>query len=402
MAEDNPILWTPSAERAEASSMARFIRWLKAERGLDFADYHALWDWSVSDLDGFWTAIIAFFDLPVSGWSEVLPERKMPGADWFPGATTNFAAQVLRHAETKPDAVAVVLQSETFGRQELTWAELAARVGAMQAALRRMGVTRGDRVVAILPNAPEALVAFLATVGMGAVWSLCAPDMGHSAILDRFRQIEPKVLIAQDGYVHAGKQIDKRPLIQELAGELTSLQAKVMVEALAPAPAGWQGWAAATAEPAAPQIESVAFSHPIWIVYSSGTTGNPKPIVHGHGARAARGRQAEPASGPRPRGSLLLDDLVGLDHVEFAMDGAVSGGHRGALRRRAEPPRPAGSLAHGRARASDLFRRRRGLLWAAKRPVCGRGQNWTSRRSDLWARPARRSAKRDTTGSTAR
>ena len=145
MAEDNPILWTPGPARAEATSLARFIRWLKAERGLDFADYDALWQWSVSDLEEFWTAIVGFFDLPVSGWTEVLPERRMPGADWFPGASTNFAAQILRHAETRPAATAVVLQSETSGRAELSWSELAARVGAAQQGLVLPG-QRADRL----------------------------------------------------------------------------------------------------------------------------------------------------------------------------------------------------------------------------------------------------------------
>lgn len=281
---EHEILWQPSEEQAQATWLAEFMRWLKAERGLGFADYQAMWEWSVNDLEGFWTAIIAFFDLPVSGWTEVLPERKMPGADWFPGAQTNFAAQVLRHADETPGEVAVVLQSETFGRQELAWAELHRRVGSTQAALREMGVGKGDRVVAILPNTPEALIAFLATAGMGAIWSLCAPDMGHVAILDRFRQIEPKVLIAQDGYVHGGKQIDKRPVLEEIAAELPTLAARVMVPGLADeAPEGWVPWAQVMAAEGPARAEMVAFSDPLWIVYSSGTTGNPKPIVHGHG-----------------------------------------------------------------------------------------------------------------------
>ncbi|MDQ2094490.1 acetoacetate--CoA ligase [Rhodalgimonas zhirmunskyi] len=281
--EDHAVLWQPSEAQAQATSLAKFIRWLEDARGLTFADYDALWEWSISDLDGFWTAIIEFFDLPVSGWTEVLPERKMPGADWFPGAETNFAAQILTRAGERPGEVAVVLQSETFGRVELTWEELAKRIGAVQAGLREMGVKKGDRVVAVLPNTPEALIAFLATVGMGAIWSLCAPDMGQVAILDRFRQIEPKVLIGQDGYVHAGKKIDKRPALEEIAGELPTLAAKVMVEALYEAPEGWMPWSDVLAHEGAPEALMVEFSHPLWIVYSSGTTGNPKPIVHGHG-----------------------------------------------------------------------------------------------------------------------
>lgn len=283
MAQAREILWQPDAAQAEATWMARFIRWLEAERGLRFDDYAALWEWSVSDLEGFWTAIIGFFGLPVSGWNEVLAERKMPGADWFPGARTNFAHQVLRHSADRPDALAVVLQSETFGRVEMSWGELSAKVGAAQASLREMGVQKGDRVVAVLPNTPEALIAFLAVVGIGAVWSLCAPDMGHVAICDRFRQIEPKVLIAQDGYVHAGKTIDRRGLLQEIVAALPGLEHKVMVTTQGAADTGWSGWEAFVGREAAPEVVDVEFSHAIWIVYSSGTTGNPKPIVHGHG-----------------------------------------------------------------------------------------------------------------------
>lgn len=283
MTDTRPILWQPDPARAEASTLAQFIRWLEAERRLTFSGYDALWEWSVTDLEGFWTAIIAFFDLPVAGWTEVLPERKMPGADWFAGAQTNFAAQMLRHAAARPDDEAIVLHSETFGRQVLTWAELNSRVGAAQAALEEMGVVQGDRVVAVLPNAIEALVAFLASASVGAVWSLCAPDMGHVAILDRFRQIEPKVLIAQDGYIHAGKQVDRRDLLEGIAAGLPSLQHRVMVQGIAEVPQGWTSWTRMEAAPQEPEFRQVPFSHPLWIVYSSGTTGNPKPIVHGHG-----------------------------------------------------------------------------------------------------------------------
>lgn len=283
MADDRQILWEPEAARAGATGMARYMRFLKDELGLEFDDYQSLWEWSVRDLEGFWTSIIAFFDLPVSGWSEVLPERKMPGADWFPGSRTNWAEQILRHAEMKPDAEAIVCHSETTGRTALTWGEFRDRVGALQAALRGMGVQEGDRVVAVLPNAPEALIACLAVISMGGIWSLCAPDMGETAILDRFRQIEPKVLIAQDGYVHGGKRIDKSAVLDKIAANLPTLTHKVMVPADGAVPEGWIAWADTQADLQAPEVRMVPFSHPIWIVYSSGTTGNPKPIVHGHG-----------------------------------------------------------------------------------------------------------------------
>lgn len=283
MTEQRPILWQPSDEAAQATWMARYMAWLASEKGLKFDDYQGLWQWSVDEIEDFWTAMIEFFDLPVSGHSEVLPERKMPGADWFPGALTNFAAPILNAGRDNPDGAALILQSETFGRQEITWAEMRARVGAVQAGLRRLGVTKGDRVVVILPNTPDALIALLAITGMGAIWSICAPDMGDGAILDRFKQIEPKVLIAQDGYVHGGRQIDKREMIEGIADALPTLSARVMVRGLNDTPDGWMGWDDLASEAAEPQIEMVEFSHPLWVVYSSGTTGNPKPIVHGHG-----------------------------------------------------------------------------------------------------------------------
>jgi acetoacetyl-CoA synthetase len=282
MPDDRPILWTPSPERAAATRLAGFERWLKDTRGLEFDGYQQMWEWSVSDLEGFWTAIIDFCDLPVSGWREVLPERKMPGADWFPGARTNLVAQLLRFAEEKPDAQAIVSQSETDGRVELSWRELDEQVGALQATLRAMGVGKGDRVVAVLPNTAESMVAFMAVAGLGAIWSLCAPDMGHVAILDRFKQIEPKVLIAQDGYVHGGKTYDKTPILTDLAAELPTLEHKILRPVVGDG-AGWTLWDDAIADRQASQVEMVEFSDPIWVVYSSGTTGNPKPIVHGHG-----------------------------------------------------------------------------------------------------------------------
>jgi len=282
MPDDRPILWTPSPERAAATRLAGFERWLKDTRGLEFDGYQQMWEWSVSDLEGFWTAIIDFCDLPVSGWREVLPERKMPGADWFPGAKTNLVAQLLRFAKEKPDAQAIVSQSETDGRVELSWRELDEQVGALQATLRAMGVGKGDRVVAVLPNTAESMVAFMAVAGLGAIWSLCAPDMGHVAILDRFKQIEPKVLIAQDGYVHGGKTYDKTPILTDLAAELPTLEHKILRPVVGDG-AGWTLWDDAIADRQASQVEMVEFSDPIWVVYSSGTTGNPKPIVHGHG-----------------------------------------------------------------------------------------------------------------------
>ncbi|MCE8517232.1 acetoacetate--CoA ligase [Ruegeria pomeroyi] len=284
MTEPRPILWTPSKARAEQSRMAAFQRWLAEERGLEFDDYNALWDWSITDLAGFWTAIRDFAGLPFQGGDgRVLAERRMPGAVWFPGVTTNFARHMLRHAESRPESPALILRSEGFGRKEVTWAQLAQQVANVAAHLRAMGVGQGDRVVAILPNTDSAVVAFLAAASIGAIWSLCAPDMGHVAILDRFRQIEPKVLIAQDGYVHAGRMIDRRPVLEEIRAHLPSLTHTVLVPGMGDVAPGMTPWDEMTQGAATAEFANLPFDHPLWIVYSSGTTGNPKPIVHGHG-----------------------------------------------------------------------------------------------------------------------
>ncbi len=283
MIENRPVLWAPDTERAAASTMGRFIAWLEAERGLVFTDYPALWEWSVTDPDGFWVAIIDYFDLEVSPWRAVLGKRAMPGAEWFSGAEVSFARHVLRHAETRPDAVALISQSETFGRSTVTWAELADQVGRAASGLKRLGVGQGDRVVAILPNTIEAVVAFLATASLGAIWSLAAPDMGPVAVLDRFRQIDPKVLIAQDSFYLAGRKMNRRSVVAGIAEGLPGLAQRVMVPALEDVPEGWLGWADLLSQSVSSAPVAVPFSHPLWIVYSSGTTGNPKPIVHGHG-----------------------------------------------------------------------------------------------------------------------
>ncbi|WP_439653267.1 acetoacetate--CoA ligase [Ruegeria alba] len=284
MTDPRPILWTPSKARAEQSRMAAFQRWLAEERGLEFDDYNALWDWSVTDLAGFWSAIRDFAGLPFQGGDgRVLAERRMPGAVWFPGVTTNFARHMLRHAESRPESPALILRSEGFGRKEVTWAQLAQQVANVAAHLRAMGVGQGDRVVAILPNTDSAVVAFLAAASIGAIWSLCAPDMGHVAILDRFRQIEPKVLIAQHGYVHAGRMIDRRPVLEEIRAHLPSLTHTVLVPVMEDVAPGMTPWDEMTQGSATAEFADLPFDHPLWIVYSSGTTGNPKPIVHGHG-----------------------------------------------------------------------------------------------------------------------
>ena len=280
----NDILWTPTKERADASTMAEFERFLKDKRGLTFDDYNAMWDWSVTDLDGFLSAIWEYFDVKASApYTSVMAKRQMPGAEWCPGAMLNFTDQIMKHVDSQPEGDALIVQSETFGRKRLSWTELRDQVASVAAHLRDMGVTKGDRVVAVLPNTETAMIAFFATASIGAIWSLCAPDMGHVAILDRFKQIEPKVLIAQDGYVHAGKTVDRREILAGLETALPSLVQCVTVPFVGDLPQGHMAWDSLLDRDAPYESTQVPFDHPLWIVYSSGTTGNPKPIVHGHG-----------------------------------------------------------------------------------------------------------------------
>jgi len=279
--------WRPSAAVLRAAKITAFTDWLAAERGLRFADYDALWRWSVEDLEGFWGAVWDYFAIPsATPRTRVLADARMPGARWFPGVTLNYVDQVFRHVSA--DRPAVISRSEAGPDRVLEWAELRRQVGALAASLREMGVKPGDRVVAYLPNIPETVVAFLAVASLGAVWSVCSPDMGRIAVLDRFRQITPKVMIAADGYRYGGKAYDRRELIHELLAELPSIDHVVLLPALNPQadPAEFAActrWDDATAGAAPLQVEHVPFDHPLWVVYSSGTTGLPKPIVHSHG-----------------------------------------------------------------------------------------------------------------------
>ena len=269
-----------------------YQNWLRETRGLSFADYDALWRWSTSDLDAFWQSIWDYFELQSpTPHSAVLERNVMPGARWFPGAQINYVRQVLRHVQPAHAAgmPAVISRNEQGLKRELSWPQLQQQVAALALHLRAQGVGKGDRVAAYLPNIPEAMIAFLACASLGAVWSICAPDMGTHAVLDRFKQIEPKVLIAVDGVHYAGKDIGRREVLQELRAGLPSVQHVVLVPNLNTSIkiADTADYTSVTsqnnAETAAFEPEWLPFDHPLWIVYSSGTTGLPKPIVHGHG-----------------------------------------------------------------------------------------------------------------------
>jgi acetoacetyl-CoA synthetase len=289
-------LWVPSTERREAATLTRYMRWLRDERKLSFVDYEVLWRWSVDDLEGFWDSVWSFFDVPQShAHSRVLQSDRMPGAQWFPGARLNYVDQLLRHSNR--EAPAVIFESETIGEGSVSWADLEAQAGGLAAELRRLGVQQGDRVAAYLPNVPQAVVAFLATASLGAVWSICAPDMGASSVIDRFAQISPKVLIACDGYRYGGKRFDRKDVVSSILEKLPTVSSVIHVPLLDP-PAEAPAWIAgrtlieyqrAVATPAPLLTEQVPFDHPLWIVYSSGTTGLPKGIVHGHGGVLAIG-----------------------------------------------------------------------------------------------------------------
>jgi acetoacetyl-CoA synthetase len=282
-------LWDPPASLVERARMTEFIDWLEAERGLRFEGYHELWRWSVDDLDGFWSAIWDFFGVQADGDpTPVLGNRTMPGAEWFAGTSLNYAEHVF--AGKDADEAAILHASELRELDELSWGELRGQVAALAAGLRGLGVERGDRVVAYMPNIPEAIVAFLATASIGAIWSSCSPDFGPASVIDRFAQIEPKVLFAVDGYRYGGKDFDRRDVIAELEGAMPSLERTVVLPYLDPEPdlASLEGatpWGEllAMGEGAELAFDRVPFDHPLWVLYSSGTTGLPKAIVQGHG-----------------------------------------------------------------------------------------------------------------------
>ncbi len=269
-----PIVWTPSPERIAEATITRYREWLNEARGLQLEDYHDLWQWSVDELDAFWASIWEFFEVEASEpYERVLGRRDMPGAEWFPGARLSYAEHIFRHR--RDDEIAIRHASELRPLADWTWGELRARAGAVARALREAGVVPGDRVAAYLPNIPETIAAFLGSASIGATWSSCAPEFGVRSVVDRFAQIEPKVLLAVDGYRYGGKDHDRSEAVAALQRELPTVERTFVLPYLAGGE--WE------LPPAELEFAQLPFDHPLWVLYSSGTTGLPKAIVHGQG-----------------------------------------------------------------------------------------------------------------------
>ncbi len=279
-------MWRPPADAGATTQLGRYIDWLRDQRGIDHADYDELFAWSVADLEGFWSSIWEFFEVRAqTPYERVLGSREMPGAEWFAGARLNYAEHMVG-SDADHDRVAIVAHSQTRAPLELTFGELRERVASARVGLQRLGVGRGDRVVAYLPNIPETLIAFLATASLGAIWATCAPEFGPRSVVDRFATIEPNVLLTIAGYRYGDKPVDRRAEVAAIRAALPTLERVVHV----PYPGGADdalpdavAWDGLLAEPGPLAFEPVDFDHPLYVLFSSGTTGLPKAIVHRHG-----------------------------------------------------------------------------------------------------------------------
>ena len=289
---EGDLLWTPGRDKVERSNLSSFIRWLNSERSLDITDYDGLWQWSVEHLEDFWQAISVYFEVQLSApYKCVLGKKSMPGAEWFPGAKLNYAQHIMR--QERPDTTAIHFLSELSPVvTHMSWEELAGKVRILATQLRGLGVKPGDRVVSYMPNIPETVIAMLATTSIGAVWSSCSPDFGARSVLERFAQIEPRILFCVDGYRYGGKDFERTDMVAEIIGHLNSLEHVIYLPYLnkhneVPRTGNTTIWYELLEQPPVAaddfEFEQVPFDHPLWILFTSGTTGLPKPIVQGHG-----------------------------------------------------------------------------------------------------------------------
>ncbi|WP_174615596.1 acetoacetate--CoA ligase [Virgibacillus ihumii] len=287
--QEGTLLWEPDEKRKEQSNIYNYMKWLEQHKGLKFDDYQSLWKWSTDELELFWESIWEYFDIQTKQpYKTVLSTHKIPGAKWFPEATINYTEHIFRDRDEQEPAI--IHASETRERDEITWGQLYRDTAALQQTLKKLGVAKGDRVVAYAANIYETIAAFLATASIGAIWSSASPDFGTQSVIDRFKQIEPKVMLTVDGYSYSGKKFNRMPVVENIQSELPTLEATIGIpflneEADFSSLKNAIQWKDAVKADEKPELtyEHVPFNDPLWVLFSSGTTGKPKPIVQSQG-----------------------------------------------------------------------------------------------------------------------